>query len=258
MIDNESHIENIQRQFTRQGAAYTKLNYVKNERGLEKIVGLARVGDSDHVLDVACGPGYLTMAFAQHCEAATGVDATDAFLDTAREEAAQRGLTNIQFINGNVEALEISDSEYDRVICRAAFHHFPAPFLVLKEMKRVCKPGGSVIVLDMIASEDTREVKRQDEIEKLCDPTHVHALSHSEFTDMFEKANLECVFNKVGETSYRLDEWIEHGGPDKENEKRIRDLMADAVDGESIGHPVWREDNEIHFAHRGMAYVLSV
>ena len=58
-------------------------------------------GEADRSLDVACGPGFLTLAFAKRCAEATGFDATDAFLTLARAEAKERGLANVVFEHGD-------------------------------------------------------------------------------------------------------------------------------------------------------------
>jgi len=55
-----------------------------DERGLEALVGLSGTTSTDRVLDIACRPGFLTLAFARHCADATGFNATDAFMDLAR------------------------------------------------------------------------------------------------------------------------------------------------------------------------------
>ena len=81
----KDRLSEIQAQFTRQGEAYKKLDYVREAEGLTRVVKMTRIERQDCVLDVACGPGFLTIAFAEACKEAVGIDATEAF----RSHAAQ-------------------------------------------------------------------------------------------------------------------------------------------------------------------------
>ena len=121
------HIDRIREQFTRTADVYARMRQTTDERGLEALVGLSGASSSDRVLDVACGPGFLTMAFARKCREATGFDATDAFLRLARAEAKVRDLGNLCFEYGDAEDLPFSDASFEVVSCRAAFHHFRNP-----------------------------------------------------------------------------------------------------------------------------------
>ena len=141
----------VRDQFTRQADAYIRMAQTTNQRGLDRLVSLCGAGRKDRALDVACGPGFLTMTFAQACATAVGLDATGEFLARARQEAARRGLDNIEFREGNAEHLPFEDASFDIVSCRAAFHHFPHPDRVLAEMKRVAASNGRLLIADMLA-----------------------------------------------------------------------------------------------------------
>jgi ubiquinone/menaquinone biosynthesis C-methylase UbiE len=97
------------------------------------------------------------MAFAKHSAEVVGFDATDAFIELARAEAAQRGLRNVRFQHGDAEQLPFSDGHFDIVSCRAAFHHFSRPARVLAEMIRVLATAGRVVVADLLGSEEPVE-----------------------------------------------------------------------------------------------------
>src|SRR4029453_9168085 len=98
----------------------------------------------DTVLDVACGPGLVVCAFAKVVRHATGIDITPAMLDPAGAYAAERGLTNVPWRQGDVLPLPWPDASFTVVTSRFAFHHFLDPLAVLHEMKRVATPGGGV------------------------------------------------------------------------------------------------------------------
>ncbi|GAW24998.1 hypothetical protein ANO14919_145960 [Xylariales sp. No.14919] len=104
------------------------------------------------ILDVGCGPGTITLDLAAHAPkgSATGVDTSSDAIETARELCKQRGTTNASFSVGDVNKLPFDDNSFDVVHAHQVLGHLPGkqgdPGAVwgLKEMRRVCKPGGFV------------------------------------------------------------------------------------------------------------------
>ena len=85
-------LHEINHQFMRTAEVYARMRQNTDERGLDALVAMGRPTPSARALDVACGPGFLTLALAKRCAEATGLDATEAFLSLARAEAEARGL----------------------------------------------------------------------------------------------------------------------------------------------------------------------
>ena len=249
-------MDRIREQFTRQGAAYAKLEYVSHAKGLKAILAMAEASQADRVLDVACGPGFIAMAFAEVCAEVVGVDATDSFLQMAREESKRRNLQNLRFVEGDVTQMEFEDNAFDIAVCRAAFHHFPDPASVLHEMKRVVRPGGRLLVMDMLASEDPDKAAYHQRLEVLCDPTHAKALSPSAFESLFTNCGITITAQHDGQSKYAVEEWIAHGGPTETDAETLRALLRACLDQDHAGIPVWEEDDTLMMAHPGKSYVL--
>jgi ubiquinone/menaquinone biosynthesis C-methylase UbiE len=253
----QHHVDRIRAQFTRQAEVYARMRQATEQRGLDGLVQLAGTTRSDRVLDVACGPGFLTMTFAARAADATGFDATDAFLVLARAEAARRGLGNVVFASGDAEELPYDEGTFDVVACRAAFHHFPRPERVLSEMRRVAKRGGRLIVADMLGSDDAGRAALHDRMERLCDPTHVRALPESELARLFANAGLEVRHVARAALGITVDEWIAHGGPDDGTARELRALAATSIDGDRAGIGMHRDAaGRLAFAHRTAAFLL--
>jgi SAM-dependent methyltransferase len=102
------------------------------------------------ILDVGCGPGTITADLAALVPdgEVTGLDAEPKVLDQARQVAADRGLKNIEFTTGDVYALDYPDATFCVVHAHQVLQHLGDPVAALREMKRVCKPGGFVAVRD--------------------------------------------------------------------------------------------------------------
>lgn len=251
------HLERIREQFTRTAEVYARMQQATDERGLEALVAISGAVAEDRVLDVACGPGFLTMAFAKHCAAATGFDATEAFLELARAEAKARGLSNISFEHGDAEALPFADASFDRVVCRAAFHHFSNPEGVLAEMARVARPGGKVVVADLVGNEDAEVAALHDAVERLCDPTHVRALPAAEFERLAKGAGLTTALHVPTTLDNDLAEWIAHGAPGDEARAEIVSRMESYVEDDRAGLNVRREGGTLRFTHQASVFVLE-
>ena len=256
--DVEQHVDRIRAQFTRQADVYARMRQTTDQRSLDGLVQLAGTTGTDRVLDVACGPGFLTLSFAARAAHATGCDATDAFLALARDEAERRGLAGVvAFESGDAEALPYADETFDVVACRAAFHHFPHPARVLREMRRVARRGGRLVVADMLGSADPGCASLHDRMERLCDPTHVRALPEAELARLFADAGLDVRHVARGRLEITVDEWIEHGGPDDATARELRALAATSLDGDRAGLGMHRDGSgRLAFAHRTAAFLL--
>src|SRR4029079_3322625 len=124
-------------------------------------------------LDVACGPGIVVEALARDAGGVVGCDLTPEMLEKARQRCAAAKLTNVRFVPGRAEALPFEDAEFDVVVSRSALHHFLDPAATLREMARVLRPGGRMVTVDVMASEDPAEAALHNALEILRDPSHV-------------------------------------------------------------------------------------
>jgi ubiquinone/menaquinone biosynthesis C-methylase UbiE len=252
----DDQLGRIQQQFRRQALAYERLASVTDSEALGRLVAVSGARPNDRVLDVACGPAFLTMTFAERCAAVVGVDGTDVFLEHGRAAARRRGLGNLRFVLGDVARLPLASGAFDVVACRAAFHHFPHPDVVLREMVRVTRPGGRLLIADQISSEDRAKAALHNEIERLCDPTHERALAESELRDMFATLGLSVAFRGQSTIDYSVSEWMSHGGPTPEVAREIERKMRASIDGDRAGLATRVEDGELRFSHTAVAFVV--
>jgi ubiquinone/menaquinone biosynthesis C-methylase UbiE len=102
------------------------------------------------LLDVGCGPGTITVDFAARVAPGEvlGIDAAPAAIEAATAAAAEKGTTNATFRTADVYALDIDDDAYDIVHAHQVMQHLADPVAALREMRRVCKPGGVVAARD--------------------------------------------------------------------------------------------------------------
>lgn len=121
----------------------------------EIIFSRIKIEKEDKVADIGAGTGYLTLELAKKAGQVIAVDNSSQMLSVAREEAGKVGLTNIRFLEGKVEELPIEDETVDLVCANMLLHHVNDPLQVFKEMYRILKPGGKVMVTDIAEHEHT-------------------------------------------------------------------------------------------------------
>ncbi|MQY06396.1 methyltransferase domain-containing protein [Actinomadura macrotermitis] len=102
------------------------------------------------VLDVGCGPGTITAGLAGRVApgGVTAVDAAEGVLAEAARAAAEQGVQNVRFAVADVHALEYPDDSFDVVHAHQVLQHVADPVQALREMRRVCRPGGVVAARD--------------------------------------------------------------------------------------------------------------
>jgi ubiquinone/menaquinone biosynthesis C-methylase UbiE len=98
------------------------------------------------VADICCGIGDFAVLLHKEFKPARllALDHAKTSLDYARKVAADFGITDIDYVYGDASALLIEDAQFDFVTCRLALQIFNKPELILKELYRICKPGGRI------------------------------------------------------------------------------------------------------------------
>lgn len=111
---------------------------------------LPELAPGDVVLDVGCGPGTITLDLAAAVAPGrvVGIEPVAAPLEAARAEARRRGDTTTRFETADVTALPHADDSFDVVHAHQVLQHLVDPVGALREMARVCRPGGVVAVRD--------------------------------------------------------------------------------------------------------------
>jgi SAM-dependent methyltransferase len=100
------------------------------------------------LLDVGTGPGTITADLAGRVARVVGVDNAAPAVEATRQLARSQGLTNLTAQVGDVYALGLPDDTFDVVHAHQVLQHLADPVAALREMRRVCRPGGLIAVRD--------------------------------------------------------------------------------------------------------------
>jgi SAM-dependent methyltransferase len=222
------HNDVIRESFTTQAQAFAANPWVTDAERIRRLVAAARLRGTERVLDIATGPGYIAEAFGGAAREAVGVDLTDAMLTIAKERTKERGISNVSFRAGDAENLPFANEAFDVVVCRLALHHLLKPLEVLREMARVCRIGGTVLVEDIYASEHPERAAYQDRWEILRDPSHVRTLALSELLQLFRDAGLETdSVTTADDLTPEVERWLATTKAPPERAGEIRRLLEE-------------------------------
>ncbi len=121
----------------------------------------AGLPDGADVLEVAPGPGYLSIEIARLGRyRVTGLDISRTFIQIATDNARRAGV-DVTFRHGDAERMPFPDASYDLILCQAAFKNFARPVTALDEMHRVLRPGGLAVIQDMSHEATAADIRQE-------------------------------------------------------------------------------------------------
>ena len=244
-----SHEDLILDQFTRQAEAFATSPAITNAAALDLLVKLSGAGPTDTVLDVACGAGVVVCAFAEVVRHVAGIDLTPAMIERARVLQQEKHLTNVSWQIGDVLSLPYADASFSIVTSRYAFHHLENPGAVLAEMKRVCAPGGKVVLADMYASSNPEKAAAFNRMEKLRDPSHVRTMPLSELNELLQQAGLRLIQTEFYCVEFELENLLQGSSPNPGDADRVRQMFVAELEENKMDIQVRREGLQIHFTY---------
>ncbi|MEI2577359.1 class I SAM-dependent methyltransferase [Scytonema sp. PRP1] len=147
----------------------------------------ADISPADTVLDVACGTGeFERLLLAEYSsQQIVGVDISEKMLAIAKLKCS--AYPQVSFQTASASALPFDNDSFDVIVSANSFHYFDDPLAALKEMRRVLKPDGKVIILDWCR--DYLTCKICDIILKIFDLAHKQCYTQDEFHRFLEDTN---------------------------------------------------------------------
>ncbi len=196
-MSSTDHDEVVRQSFARQAGLFSGPDSPFAPRPASTLAWIEPLHDDMIVLEVACGTAHASEPVAARVRQVVGIDLTPDLLRIGAARLRENGIPNVLLQEGNAEALPFADESFDVVCCRSSLHHFADPRRAVDEMLRVCRPGGRVVLVDLVApSETVRD--RFDHVHRLLDPSHVRTFCEPELADLFPAGFCALTY---GETS---------------------------------------------------------
>ena len=135
--------------------------------GREQAMRLLDVKRNDHVLEVGIGTGLNLPLYPTHCHI-TGIDLSEEMLEKAQDKIIELGLNSVTLKVMDATVMDFGDSEFDSAVATYTISAVPDPVGVLREMRRVVKPGGSIVLLNHFRSERRVVGRLEDLVSPVC------------------------------------------------------------------------------------------
>jgi len=248
------HNERIVAQFTRWAKPFADLPVHSEADGMARTLAAAGIQPHMTVLDVACGPGIVACAAAAQAKHVTGIDLTPAMIAEARARQDSLQLKNLDWHVGDATQLPFADGTFDVVLTRYSFHHMTTPAAALREMTRVCRKGGRVVVIDATPSPATQAA--YDHMETVRDGSHVSALT----LDQLRAIGRDAGLSEQHIDGYRLEALISSLADERDMDALTRLLDADIASGQDrigVGARRAADGLRIYFPISIVAWVVS-
>ena len=219
-----------QDQYARQARRYAESSLHRRGASLETVRALAAATADETVLDLGTGAGFTAFAVAADAGRVIAADLTPEMLAQARRLAGERGLdAKLAWILTAAESLPFPDSSIPVITCRYASHHFHDLPRALRELARVVRPEGRVVLCDVVAPETPGMAELMNELEQIRDPTHVWDYPLSQWQhDLLPAAGLEVMEVVPGKNPQLFSEWVHRAGTPPEAVEQLVKLFAEA------------------------------
>jgi SAM-dependent methyltransferase len=211
---------------------------IADPKRVRRLVAFVKPRRSDLVLDV--GTGMLASAFAPRVERVVTIS-----WDLRRRRPAA-----VTLEPADPHDLPFPDGTFDIVVCGPSFHHLTHPRAIVKQMARVARTGGRVVVEEIIASEQTVRARYQDRLERLRDRSHPGYLRLSQIVAFFGEAGLNLRSLQVHDLPREFNEWLLGGRSSPARIEHIRRLMVGAVEGDLTGLSIRPVDDTVVFTQQ--------
>jgi ubiquinone/menaquinone biosynthesis C-methylase UbiE len=242
-----SHNRRVQDEFTRQAEPFARSATLKAPELTERIGEALGPRASGRILDLACGPGVLTTYLCRSARIVIGLDLTHRVLEVAKGASDP---ARAAFVRGAAERAAFADGSFDAVAIRLALHHVMDAGAVLREVRRLLRPGGRVAVLDVLTSEDPRVAALHNEIERARDPSHTAFVPAEALRSSIEAAGLSVASEQRWQSPRSFTEWAAIIDEPERMDEVAQRLRAHVDAGETLGIDLRATDRDLFFDYR--------
>jgi ubiquinone/menaquinone biosynthesis C-methylase UbiE len=179
--------DKAKRIFAQRASSYTTSSAHTDPQVLARLVKLAAPQPDWMALDVATGTGHTALALAASVRTVIGIDLTAGMLGESERLRAARAVSNVVFGLADVHALPFAAGSFPLVTCRRAAHHFSRIGDAVREMHRVLRVGGRLVIDDRSIPEDDFVDACMNRLDRYHDASHVRQYRASEWCRILEE-----------------------------------------------------------------------
>jgi len=221
-----AHATLVATQFGPRAGAYVASAVHAQGEDLHQLAEIMAARPPGRALDLGCGAGHASFHVAPHAAEVVAYDLSAEMLAAVAHAAAARQLHNVATKQGEVEHLPFAAASFDVVVTRYSAHHWRDLAAALGEARRVLKPGGLVVVMDVVSPGAPLLDSYLQALELLRDPSHVRDYSLAEWRQTLMGAGLVPRHETPRRLRLEFSSWIERMQPPAAHVAAIRSLQA--------------------------------
>jgi ubiquinone/menaquinone biosynthesis C-methylase UbiE len=180
---------------------------------------LLLTGD-ERALDVGAGAGAFAFAIAPRVREVVAVEIDEELASRADADAPP----NVEVVVGDGEHLPFERASFDLAGTLRTLHHTPRPELLVAELARVTRPGGTILVVDQVAPADPLVGLELTRFEHARDPTTTRVLADADLRGLFDSNSLKLLREEVVTESRDLDAYLDLAGCEGDEREHARSL----------------------------------
>ena len=200
------------------------------------------------MIEVGAGTGNFLSLFSGMSTPLVAADLTQGMLRVARERNPA-----LLLACGDGARLPFADGSFDLVTSAHAMHHIPDPVPVLREMRRIARSEGRVLVVDLAAPDDPAEAARADEVMTIRDPSHATSLTVDALRDALAGAGLREIDHRVVDRRGLVSNWMWPGEFPEERIAAVRNYVKRHWD--ELGMDLRPQGDDFSYRDRRMMFL---
>ena len=203
-----THHDKVNQQFGQQANAYLTSKVHAQGADLEYLASFLTNYPNAEFLDMGCGAGHVSFIAAKLVKHVTAYDLSEQMLAVVEQTADERNLKNISTVHGYAEHQPFDDNYFDIVVSRYSAHHWQDVGKSLRELHRITKPNGKLIIMDVVSpGQPVLDIWLQT-IEALRDTSHVRDYTPGEWLTFLSEAGFTIDKIQRHRLPLIFDSWI--------------------------------------------------
>ncbi len=228
---------------------------------IRHLLNFAKLSSALKLLDVGTGIGILPLMLAEDgADSVVGIDVSPAMLELAEYQRLSKPSASTQKVSYRLapaQSLPFHDERFDGVICRLVLHHARKPERIIKEVVRVLKPGGILILAELLSVDNPVKRATQNAIEERRNPSHIAAHSAEHYNKLITDAGLVIEAKDTVSFDRELEEWLTAYKTDRADATIVREMIEAGLETDAAGINARRQGNTLVFEQR-MYYVKAI
>jgi ubiquinone/menaquinone biosynthesis C-methylase UbiE/broad specificity phosphatase PhoE len=225
------------------------------------LLTFAKLPPDLRILDVGTGLGLLPLMLAEDgAKSVVGIDVSPAMLEQAellRLSRPGEASSRVSFRLAPAHALPFRDEGFDAVTSRLVLNHMRRPERLVREMVRVLKPGGILLLAELLSVDNPVKRATQNAIEERRNPSHVAARGVEQYNKLITDAGLLIEAKETVSFDRELQEWLAAYHTDAGDAAVVREMIEAGLETDAAGIHARRQGNTLTFEQR-MYYVKAV